>query len=318
MRRTQKQVPDIVAWPLRAPGGSMPRYAANLSFLFTDLPFLDRFAAAGAAGFRGVEFMWPTATELDGRSVEQFGAQVRASGLAVALFNLAGVDPAAGMHGLAGVPARREAFRACVVEGIELAREIGCRRVNALAGNAMKGERREDQLDCLVENLAWAADEAAGAGVTFCVEALNAVDFPRYLLPGSAAAIDVLRRVGRANVRFQLDTYHLAMAGENPAAVADAHGTLVGHVQFADCPGRHEPGTGSVPFDAVLAALDRIGYDDWIGLEYRPTDPALRDFGFVERLLDGRLERTAQPAVVRTGASISLVARAERQQEESQ
>jgi len=265
------------------------RYAANVGFLFTDLPFLARFVAARDAGFEAVEFDWPTEDQLGAMTHQAFAAHVRSTGLAVSLFNLAGFDPLAGLHGMTGVPALRDAFRAHVPVAISLAMTLGCRKIHALAGNAIEGVGRESQLACLVENLTWVADQAAPVGIVITLEALNPVDFPRYLLPNPEAALRVVRSTGRANVRFQLDVYHLAMVGEDPSAVVDAAGPVIGHVQFADCPGRHEPGTGTLRFPDILAALRRNGYDDWIGLEYKPTDVTSRDFSFVERTLGGKL-----------------------------
>jgi hydroxypyruvate isomerase len=267
----------------------MPRYDANVSFMFADLPFLDRFAAAKDAGFEAVEFMWPSPEQLAGLTLEAFAAQVRGVGVGVALFNLLAGDPAAGMTGLAGVPDQRDVFRAHVPVALSLAKGLGCSKVHALAGNVVEGVPREAQIECLVENVAWAADLARPEGITVTLEALNPVDFPRYLLQGSAVALAMVRRIGRPNVRFQFDAYHLSMIGEDPVVTAEVAGPLIGHAQFADAPGRHEPGSASVRFDDVVAALERVGYDGWIGLEYKPIDVASRDFSFVERLLGGRL-----------------------------
>ena len=272
-------------------GSSTHQYAANVGFLFADLPFLARFGAARDAGFEAVEFDWPTEEQLRAMTHQAFAAHVRNTGLAVSLFNLAGFDPIAGLHGMTAVPALRDAFRAHVPVAIALAVSLGCKKIHSLAGNAIEGISRESQLACLVENLTWAADQAAPAGIVMTLEALNPVDFPRYLVQSPEAALQVVRSTGRANVRFQLDVYHVAMIGLDPSAIIDLAGPVIGHVQFADYPGRHAPGTGSLRFPDVLAALGRNGYGDWIGLEYKPTDATSRDFSFVERTLGGKLRR---------------------------
>ena len=259
----------------------MARYDANLSMLFTDLPFLRRFEAAASAGFDAVEFLWPSPEQLEGWSIQQLGALIRSIGLKVPLFNLDAGDMSAGWRGLAGVPEARARFRANLPVAVGLASELGCRKLNALAGNAASVETRQTQLDVLVEGLAEAAEMAAAAGISVMLEALNPVDFPSYLVLNSATALDVVARTGRPNVRYQLDVYHAVMGSEDPIAVARAAAGHIGHVQFADYPGRHEPGTGTLDWSAILHALDSAGYDDWIGLEYIPTDPASRDFAFV-------------------------------------
>ncbi len=262
----------------------MARYDANLSMLFTDLPFLRRFDAAASAGFEAVEFLWPSEEQLEGWSIQQLGSHIRSTGLKVPLFNFDAGDMSAGWRGLAGVPEARPRFRANLPVAIELAAELGCRKLNALAGNAAAGKAREAQLEVLVEGLAEAAEMASPAGISVMLEALNPVDFPSYLVLDSATALGVVARTGSPNVRYQLDVYHAVMGGEDPIAVAGVAGARIGHVQFADHPGRHEPGTGTLDWIRILDALDAAGYADWIGLEYKPTDPSSRDFGFVEAI----------------------------------
>jgi hydroxypyruvate isomerase len=259
----------------------MARYAANLSMLFTDVPFLRRFEAAASAGFEAVEFLWPSEEQLEGRSIAQLGRLIRSTGLQVPLFNFDAGDMTAGWRGLAGVPEARARFRANLPVAIGLASELGCRKLNALAGNAASVQTAGAQLDSLVDGLTEAAEMADQAGISVMLEALNRVDFPSYLVLDSATALDVVTRTGRPNVRYQLDVYHVVMGGEDPVAVARAAAGRIGHVQFADHPGRHEPGTGTLDWRAILDVLDATGYDDWIGLEYRPTDPTSRDFRFV-------------------------------------
>lgn len=259
----------------------MPLYDANVSMLFTDLPFARRFEAAATAGFEAVEFLWPSPEQLGGLSIEQLGALIRSTGLKVPLFNFDAGDMSAGWRGLAGVPEARAQFRANLPVAIGLATELGCRKLNALAGNSTSEETRLTQLEVLVEGLAEAAEMASPAGVSVMLEALNRVDFPGYLVLDSATALDVVARTGKPNVRYQFDVYHTVMGSEDPIAVTRAARGHIGHVQFADHPGRHEPGTGTLDWSAILHELDSAGYKDWIGLEYKPTDPSSRDFAFL-------------------------------------
>lgn len=231
-----------------------------------------------------MEFAWPSGEQLEGRSIEQLAALIRSTGLRVALFNFDAGDMSTGWRGLAGVPEAQAAFRANLPVAIGLATELDCRKLNALAGKVTSADVREAQLSLLVEGLAEAAEMAAPAGISVLLEALNPVNSPTYLVHDSEMALNVVAQTQRPNVRYQLDVYHAAMAGEDPVAVVRSATNLIGHVQFADCPGRHEPGTGSLDWGAILRALDEAGYADWIGLEYRPTDPASRDFKFVEAI----------------------------------
>jgi hydroxypyruvate isomerase len=269
----------------------MRQFAANLSILFPTLPYLDRFRAAAEAGFELIESWWPADPLAEGITADDIVRHARENGLRVVLLNFAAGNMKAGDRGLASDPTFAAEFRANVPVAIDLAGRLGCRKLNALAGNALGDSARPAQLDLLAENVAFAADAAAAAGMSVMLEALNPRETPRYLLPGTDAALEVIARVGRPNVRFQLDAYHVAMAGEDPVESVRRAGPLIGHVQLADMPGRHEPGSGELPFGAILAALDDAGYRDPIGLEFVPLDPAAPDFACV-----GRLGGTLAPA----------------------
>lgn len=264
----------------------MPRYAANVSMLFTDLPFLDRFEAAAEAGFEAVEFLWPSPEQLGGRSIRELAGIIGAAGLQVALFNFDAGDMSAGWRGLAGVPEARDRFRANIPVAIEFAGQLGCGKLNALAGNRVPTLSTEAQLDVLVDGLAEAAEAARPAGIRVMLEALNPVEFPDYLVLDSATALDIVDRAPEG-VAYQFDVYHMAMAGEDPLEVIAAAAGRIGHVQFADFPGRHEPTTGQLDWPAILEALEASGYRDWIGLEYKPTDPSSRGFEFLSQLRAG-------------------------------
>jgi hydroxypyruvate isomerase len=258
-------------------------FALNVSMVFTDRPLLDRFDAAAAAGFDLVELWWPYAELRDGLEESVLVRRVRDAGLRVALLNLPAGDFSIGERGLVGMPGREEELRAAVPPACELAARLGCARLNALAGRRSPGHTAADQLAVLASGLAWVAD-TAGPDVTITVEALNATDLPGYLLPDTTSALDLVDRLGRVNVGIQLDVYHAAMAGEDVPAVIRAATGRIAHVQLADVPGRHEPGTGSLDFPAILATLGAAGYRGAIGLEYTPTVPQSPDFAFLGAL----------------------------------
>ncbi len=273
----------------------MLTFAANISILFPKLPFLERIPAARAAGFDAIEFWWPGVAELEGRSLDDLVEAIREASLQVGLINFDAGDMPAGDRGLAADHYRSGDFRANIPVAIDLARRLGCLKLNALAGNARGESSRTDQWDELVRNLRLAADAARGAGMSVMLEALNPTDTPKYLLPNAQIALQLIGEVARPNVKFQMDTYHVAMAGDDIIDVLGRVAPVLGHVQMADVPGRHEPGTGTLALDAFLASLVEVGYGDYIGLEYKPTDPEHPDFAYLRRLTGS--SRTHSPEV---------------------
>ena len=243
----------------------MTRFAANVSFLFAELPFVERFAAARAAGFDTVELHWPR-----GEDLAAVAAAVTDAGLGVCLMNFDGGDPAAGDRGLMALPERQDEWRVHVPVALDLARRIGCPRLHALVGVERPGQR-DAQLAWAAAELAFAADAAAEQGATVVVEALNPDDNGPVLLQTNEDATAFLWRAGRSNTGLQFDAYHAAMIGRDPVVELELHFAQVRHVQIADCPGRGERGTGEMDVDGFLAALDRLGWDGHVGLEYRPS-----------------------------------------------
>jgi hydroxypyruvate isomerase len=241
------------------------KYSANLSILFKEAPLLERFGRAAEAGFSAVEFWWP------GHDVElgQIERAVEDAALEVALFNFDAGDMPAGERGLAGNPDREQQFRENVPVALELARSLGCRRVNALVGHEIPGMDRDEQLALARENVRFAAEEAVG--ITVMVEAVNTFENGPYLLYTTEQAVEFVREVGRENVRVQHDFYHMQRMEGNLVANLQEHIGSIGHVQIADSPGRGEPGTGEIHYPYVLAALEDLGYDGYVGLEYNPT-----------------------------------------------
>jgi hydroxypyruvate isomerase len=258
----------------------VPRFSANLTLLFGEHAFLDRFEAAARAGFAWVEFQFPLA------DAEEVSHALRETGLQLVLFNLPAGDWAAGNRGIAADPGRREEFRRGVREAVELARRWGCPRLNALAGRRVEGVPEEEQWRCLVDNLRFAAQQLASAGLVLLVEPVNPHDVPDFLVPTTAAAERLLDEVGAPNARLQCDVYHMQRAEGNLVPTLRRLAARVGHVQIADAPDRHEPGTGEIHYPYVLRELDRTGYAGFVGLEYRPagrTEDGLRwieDMGF--------------------------------------
>jgi len=250
------------------------RFSANLSMLWREIPFLERFARARAAGFAAVEFLWPRGEDLDA-----VVAAVRASGLQVVLHNMDAGDIGAGERGYANDPDRQPEWRERFLEALELARRLGCPRINSLVGNARPDLPRELQWAVVLENFRWALPRAREAGVTLLVEALNPIENPRYLLHRTADSLRLLQALGfPPNLRIQYDIYHMQRSEGNLIATIREVFPYIGHVQIADPPGRHQPGTGEIAWARVLGALEALGYEGYVGLEYVPlggTDESL-------------------------------------------
>jgi len=242
------------------------RFSANLSFLFKDAPFAERFRRARDAGFGGVEFMWPGIDELP--AVERAVAD---TGLEVALFNFDAGDIAAGDRGLLSDPARQARFRENVPVALELAAKLGCPRLNALVGVRRPELELDAQLELAVANVAWAADQARAQGAAIMIEAVNSYENGPYLLDTTVKAIGFLDAVGADNVALQYDVYHMQRMEGNLGETISRLLPRIGHVQVADPPSRSEPGTGEINYRFVLDLLERSGYGGWVGLEYNPS-----------------------------------------------
>jgi hydroxypyruvate isomerase len=251
----------------------MPKFAANLSMLWPELDVYERFRAAADAGFKRVEILFVHSLDQQrvARSLEDLG-------LELVLFDPAPGDWEAGERGLACIPGRQEQFRETIHEALETAQRFGTHRLNALAGNQPPGVSRDVAQQTMVDNLRSVAGDAEAAGVLLLVENINTTDMPGYFVDTVARAAAVVEAVDRPNVRLQLDQYHVGMVGGDACALLRTYRELVEHVQVADVPGRHEPGTGHQPIPAFLDELDARRYSGAVGLEYRPsatTDAAL-------------------------------------------
>jgi len=254
----------------------MPRFAANLTMLFTEHDFMDRFAAASAAGFRGVEYLFPYAY-----AARELADALRANSLEQVLFNVPAGDWAAGERGIACLPDRVEEFRAGVDRAIEYAHVLGCPRVNVLAGKAPAGIASDVLHETFVGNLRFAAEKLQAAGVALVIEPINTYDIPGFFLSTTRAALAIIDEVGSPNLRVQYDIYHMQRMEGELAATLEKHLAQIGHVQLADNPGRHEPGTGEINYPFLFATLDRIGYDGWVGCEYVPATTTVAGLGWL-------------------------------------
>jgi len=257
----------------------MPKFAANLTMLFTEVPFLERFERAARAGFQAVEYMFPY-----GEDVDEIARVLRELKLTQALFNLPAGNWAAGDRGIAADPARRDEFRRGVAEAVQLARTFGCRRLNCLVGKRSDVIPAEEQWACLVDNIRFAAAELERTGITLLVEPVNTYDVPDFFLHSSARTVQLLEDAAARNARLQYDVYHMQRMEGNLVDTMRRLRERIGHVQIADAPARGEPGTGEINFPFVLRELDASGYDGYVGLEYRPTGRTEDSFGWIEAM----------------------------------
>ncbi|MBZ9558474.1 MULTISPECIES: hydroxypyruvate isomerase [unclassified Modicisalibacter] len=255
----------------------MPRFAANLSMLFTEEEFLDRFEAAADAGFKGVEYLFPY--DYPAADIKQ---RLDDHGLTQVLFNLPAGDWAAGERGIACHPDRIEEFRTGVDRAIEYAKVLGNTQVNCLAGIRPEGVSDADARRTLVENLSFAAGKLADAGIRLIAEPINTRDIPGFFLNRTEQALAIFDEVGSRNLKLQYDIYHMQIMEGDLAPTIEKHLDRIAHVQLADNPGRHEPGTGEINYPFLFAHLDRLGYDGWIGCEYKPKADTQEGLGWLD------------------------------------
>ncbi|MFF1379091.1 TIM barrel protein [Streptomyces sp. NPDC058308] len=260
-------------------GYSDQRFNVNLSILFTELPLLERPAAAAKAGFGAVELWWPWVdaptpeqSELDALKKAIEDAGVRLVGLNFYAGQLPGPD-----RGALSIPGEEsEKFRANLAVAADFAKSLGCTALNALYGNRVDGVDPAVQDELALENLALAAREADRVGAILLIEALNAPESPKCPIVSAPKAIEIVDKVnaatGLGNAKFLMDLYHLSMNGEDLPSVIEQYAAKTGHVQIADNPGRGAPGTGSLPLEGLLDQLRKAGYEGWVGLEYKPGD----------------------------------------------
>jgi hydroxypyruvate isomerase len=248
----------------------MPKFAANLTMLFTELPFLDRFDAACRAGFTGVEYLFPYDFQADG-----LVCRLRRFGLRQVLHNLPAGDWAGGERGIACIPGREQEFREGVDRAIRYATVLGCSQLNCLVGIAPKDAPAEAVEATLIENLRYAERRLAEEGICLLIEPVNTRDIPGFYLNRTAQARQIIETGGLTNTFIQYDAYHMQIMEGDLARTIEANLDLIRHVQIADNPGRNEPGTGEINYAFLFRHLDALGYDGWIGCEYKPLGRTL-------------------------------------------
>ncbi|XKE44810.1 hydroxypyruvate isomerase [Halomonas organivorans] len=255
----------------------MAKFAANLSMLFTEVDFLDRFQAAAEAGFKGVEYLFPYDFE-----AAEIQRRLDDNGLTQVLFNLPAGDWGAGERGIACHPDRIEEFRAGVDRAIEYAKVLGNTQVNCLAGIQPEGVSDEQARRTLVDNLRFAAEKLQAAGILLVAEPINTRDIPGFFLNRTEQALAIFDEVGSDNLKLQYDIYHMQIMEGDLAPTIEKHLDRIAHVQLADNPGRHEPGTGEINYPFLFAHLDRLGYQGWIGCEYKPQAGTKEGLGWLD------------------------------------
>jgi len=254
----------------------MPAFSANLSMLFGEHAFMDRFAAARDAGFEAVEFLFPYE-----HSVSDLEKSVRANDVSISVFNLPPGDWQAGDRGLAALPDRRDAFRASIDVALPYAEAVGAQRLHVMAGNVSQTDQSRATY---IDNIRHAAERFHDAGLTLLIEPLNPFDAPGYFLSSTDQALDLIARIDRPNVRLQFDIYHHQIIhGDVMRQLASAM-PMVGHIQIAGVPDRHEPDVGELNYPEIFRHIDDLAYDGWIGCEYRPRNNTLEGLGWLKNL----------------------------------
>jgi hydroxypyruvate isomerase len=256
----------------------MPRFAANLSMMFNEKPFLDRFAAAREAGFEGVEFLFP----YEFRPGE-LRSRLKAEGLTQVLFNMAPGDWAAGERGLSSLPGRQGEFRASVTQALEYADALECKLVHCMAGIPSPETPPVTSAAIFAANLAWAAEQASAAGVKLVIEPINHRDMPGYFLNTQAQGAAVVEAIGRDRLGLQFDVYHVQITEGDITKRMERYMPLIAHMQIADVPARNEPGTGEIGWPFVFRRMDELGYAGWVGCEYRPAGDTVAGLGWRQR-----------------------------------
>ena len=257
----------------------MPKFNANLTMLFNEVPFLDRFQAAAEAGFKGVEFLFPYAFDKN-----EIVERLEKHGLAQVLHNLPAGNWEGGERGIACHPDRIGEFQDGVGRAIDYATALGCKQINCLAGIAPAGVDADTLRKTLVDNLRFAAGKLEDAGIRLLVEPINTFDIPGFYLNGTAQAIALIDEVGSDNLFLQHDIYHMQrMEGELANTIAK-HLSRIAHMQIADNPGRNEPGSGEINYAWLFLFIDQLGYDGWIGCEYKPAAGTREGLGWIQAL----------------------------------
>ncbi|HUF20901.1 MAG TPA: 2-oxo-tetronate isomerase [Burkholderiales bacterium] len=258
----------------------MPKLNANLSMMFSEADFLDRFDAAAKAGFKGVEFLFPYAFDK-----AQIGERLARNKLEMVLFNMPPGDFDAGNRGLACDPTRVTEFQDGVGKALDYAKALNCGQLHCMAGLKPRGIGEEKLRATYIANLQFAGRELAKHGITLLIEAINTGDIPGFYLNYSAQAFDVMHYANVPNLKFQYDIYHMQIMEGDLAPTIEKNLDRIGHMQLADTPGRHEPGTGEINYGFLLQFIDKAGYNGWIGCEYKPAGKTEDGLGWAAEYL---------------------------------
>lgn len=263
----------------------MPKFAANLTMLFNELEFLDRFKAARDAGFDGVEYLFPYPYRK-----EELAERLKQNDLSQVLHNLPAGDWAKGERGVACIPGREGEFQDGVGTAIEYATALGCHQLNCLVGIPPAGADASTVRETLLRNLRFAADKLKGAGIRLLIEPCNTRDIPGFFLNRSQQALDIIVEAGSDNLFLQYDIYHMQIMEGDLAPTIQRHLPRIKHVQLADNPGRHEPGTGEINYPFLFGFIDRLGYDGWIGCEYKPAKTTTEGLGWMQSAVRNNMD----------------------------
>jgi len=258
----------------------MPKFAANLTMMYNEVDFLDRFEAAAKSGFKGVEYLFPYPFGKD-----ELAERLQKHGLIQVLHNLPAGDWGAGERGIACLPDRVGEFQDGVGQAIDYALALGCKQINCLAGLCPDGVAPERVHETLVANLKFAADKLGAAGVRLLVEPINTRDIPGFYLSGTQQALDLIDASGSVNIALQYDIYHMQVMEGDLASTIERNLARIEHIQLADNPGRHEPGTGEINYPFLFNFIDGLGYRGWIGCEYKPASETLAGLGWMKAYL---------------------------------
>jgi hydroxypyruvate isomerase len=258
----------------------MPKFCANLTLMFNEVAFLDRFDAAARAGFSGVEYLFPYVAPK-----EQVAERLNKAKLTQILHNLPAGNWAAGDRGNAVQPDRIGEFQDGVGQAIEYAKALGCKQLNCLAGLTPKDVPADKVRETLVNNLRFAAERLGGEGIKLLLEPINTRDVPGFYLTRTQQALDIIAAVGSSNLWLQYDIYHAQVMEGDLGNTIEKHLSQIAHMQLADNPGRHEPGTGEINYDFLFKHIDKLGYQGWIGCEYKPAAETTAGLGWVKPYL---------------------------------
>jgi hydroxypyruvate isomerase len=258
----------------------MPKFAANLTMLFTEVPFLERFEKAHKAGFKAVEYLFPYSFE-----PQELAGKLKQFEFEQALFNMPPGDWDAGERGFAAIPGREDEFRASVEIALVYAKSLNCKKVHAMSGLIDERFDRDQHVKTFISNIRFAADKFAEQGIELMIEPLNSRDVPNYFISHQREAVELIKQVERPNVKLQLDLYHAQIMDGDVSTLIQDVAPFTGHIQIASVPDRHEPSEGELNYPHLFNVLDNSGYQGWIGCEYNPRNTTEEGLGWVKPYL---------------------------------